>query len=89
MDAHHRLQARVGQEEDDLLGTIQMVRDDDELARRLFDQLVDLLVEGMFLDLRQQYLAGALTRHAYVEELSELAAQCRRAGLLPLPSRPV
>ena len=88
MDAHHRLRARVGQEEDDLLGTIQLVRDDDDLVHRLFDQLVDLLVEGMFLELRQQYLAGDLTRAEYVEELSDLAAQCRRAGLLPLPSRP-
>jgi hypothetical protein len=78
----------VGQEEDDLLGTIQLVRDDEDLVRRLFDQLVDLLVEGMFLELRQQYLAGELTRADYVEELSDLAAQCRRAGLLPLPSRP-
>ena len=63
--------------------------DDDELVRRLFDQLVDLLVEGMFLDLREQYLAGTLSRSAYVEQLSELAAHCRRVGLLPLPSRPV
>ena len=78
----------MGQEEDDLLGTIQLVRDDDELIHRLFDQLVDLLVEGMFLELRQQYLAGHLNRASYVEELSDLAAQCRRAGLLPLPSRP-
>ena len=89
MDAHQRLRARVGQEEDDLLGTIQLVRDDDDLVHRLFDQLVDLLVEGMFLDLREQYLGGGLSRAAYVEQLSDLAAQCRRAGLLPLPSRPV
>jgi hypothetical protein len=87
MDAHHRLATRVAQEQDDLLGTIQVVRDG-ELGARLFDQLVDLLVEGMFLDLRREYLDGRLSRADYVEELAQLAAQCRRAGLLPLPSRP-
>ena len=52
VDAHQRLVDRVGQEQDDVLCTIQLVRGDDELKGRLFEQLVDLLIEGMFLDLR-------------------------------------
>ncbi len=88
MDAHERLVTRVADEQDDILSTIQLVGHDDELRERLFEQLVDLLVEAMFLDLREQYLGGAVTREVYVEDLSSLAAQCRVAGLLPLPTRP-
>jgi hypothetical protein len=87
VDTHSRLSNRVDQEQDDVLGTLQLVAGDDDLERRLFDQLVDLLVESMFLDLRQRYLAGSTEREDYVEELAALAEQCRRAGLLPLPSR--
>ena len=78
---------RVGQEQDDVLGTLQLVRGDDVLEARLFEQLVDLLVEGLFLDLRQRYLAGTVDHDGYVEELAQLADLCRDAGLLPLPSR--
>ena len=78
---------RVGQEQDDILGTLQLVRGDDLLEARLFEQLVDLLVEGLFLDLRQRYLEGDVEREEYVEELAGLADLCRDAGLLPLPSR--
>ena len=53
---------RVSQEQDDILGTLQLVRGDDLLEARLFEQLVDLLVEGLFLDLRQRYLAGDVER---------------------------
>jgi hypothetical protein len=87
VDAHERLMTRVGHEQDDVLCTIQLVRGDDALERRLFEQLVDLLVESMFLDLRQEYLDGDLDRQTYVDELAALADQCRGAGLLPLPSR--
>jgi hypothetical protein len=87
VDTHHRLADRVDQEQDDVLCTLQLVQGDDDLSRRLFDQLVDLLVESMFLDLRQRYLAGAIERDEYVDELAALAEQCRGAGLLPLPSR--
>jgi hypothetical protein len=87
VDAHDRLVQRVGQEQDDVLGTLQLVRGDDVLETRLFDQLVDLLVEGLFLDLRQSYLDGKVERDEYVEELARLADLCREAGLLPLPSR--
>ena len=87
MDAHRRLVTRVADEQDDILATIQLVPEDDLLHDRLFEQLVDLLVEGMFLDLRKEYLAGDLERDDYVTSLSDLADRCRQAGLLPLPSR--
>jgi hypothetical protein len=78
---------RVEVEQDDVLATLQLVQGDPALENRLFDQLVDLLVEGMFLELRQQHLAGYLSHDTYVDELSALAALCRDAGLLPLPGR--
>ena len=87
MDEHDRLIERVTSEQDEVLCTIQLVDGDDELERRLFDQLVDLLVEGVFLDLRTSFLAGAIDRDAYVDELANLADRCRVVGLLPLPSR--
>ena len=87
VDAHDRLVQRVDQETDDILGTLQLVRGDDLLETRLFEQLVDLLVEGLFLDLRQRYLEGSVEREVYVEELAKLADLCRDAGLLPLPTR--
>jgi hypothetical protein len=87
MDAHERLVHRVADEQDDILGTIQLIDGDPELQDRLFEQLVDLLVEGMFLDLREEYLRGDLDRGAYVDALAHLADRCRQVGLLPLPSR--
>lgn len=87
VEAHDRLAQRVGQEQDDVLGTLQLVRGDDLLETRLFEQLVDLLVEGLFLELRQRYLDGTVVRDDYVEELAGLADLCRDAGLLPLSSR--
>ncbi len=87
VDAHERLLQRVGQEQDDVLGTLQLVVGDELLEERLFEQLVDLLVEGLFLELRQRYLEGGIDREDYVEELAGLADLCRDAGLLPLPSR--
>lgn len=86
MDAHQRLANRVADEQDDILGTIQLI-EDDQLEDRLYEQLVDLLVEGMFLDLREEYLDGAMGREEYVTVLADLADRCRRVGLLPLPSR--
>jgi hypothetical protein len=44
-------------------------------------------VEGLFLDLRRQYMAGDLDREAYVDELAALADRCRGAGLLRLSRR--
>ena len=78
---------RVGAEQDDVLATLQLVQGDDALETRLYEQLVDLMIEGMFLELRQRHLAGVLAREDYVDELTALADLCRGAGLLPLPSR--
>ena len=87
MDAHARLVARVSAEQDDILGNLQLADGDSDLSDRMFDQLVDLLVESLFLDLREGYLCGAVRREEYVESLAETADRCRRVGLLPLPSR--
>jgi hypothetical protein len=88
VDAHRRLVERVSGEQDDLLATLQLVPYASSLSRRLFDQLVDVLVEAMFLGLREEFASGRLSRAGYVEELSLLADRCRVQGLLPLPSRP-
>jgi len=87
VDAHDRLIARVAAEQDDVLCTLQLCGHDEALAERLWGQLVDLLVEGMFLDLRRTYLTGAVDREAYVVELTAVAERCRSEGLLPLPAR--
>jgi hypothetical protein len=81
----HQLGDRVSAEIDDVLSTLQLVHSNQALQDRLFDQLVDLLVERLFVSCQQRYLAGELDRAAYVGELGELAGQCHRAGLLPLP----
>src|SRR3546814_1193416 len=75
MDAHERLVTRVADEQDDILGTIQLIDGDEQLQERLFEQLVDLLFEGMFLDLREQYLDGTLGSEAHVVGLAALAAR--------------
>jgi hypothetical protein len=88
VDAHDRLAELVAEEQDDLLATLQLIGNDEDLGRRLCDQLVDLLVESMFLDVRGRYLRGQLDRDDYVAELGSLARECRSAGLLPLHSSP-
>jgi hypothetical protein len=87
VNAHERLMQRVGDEQDDVLATLQLVHGDTALETRLYEQLVDLLVEGMFLELRHRHLSGELDRETYVDELTALADLCRGVGLLPLPSR--
>ncbi|MDE0803219.1 MAG: hypothetical protein OSA99_07830 [Acidimicrobiales bacterium] len=87
MDEHERLAIRIADEQDVVLGTIQLVDGDQDLHDRLFEQLVDLLVEGMFLDVRDGYLAGELDHDDYVAAVSDLADKCREGGLLPLPLR--
>jgi hypothetical protein len=87
VDAHDRLIARVAAEQDDVLCTLRVCGHDEELSDRLWAQLVDLLVEGLFLDLRRSYLAGDMQREEYVDELTAIAERCRTVGLLPLPAR--
>jgi hypothetical protein len=87
MDAHDRLIARVGAEQDEVLASLQLCAEDPELADRLWSQLVDLLVESMFLDLRRSLLSGERLRAQYVRELADLASRCRDVGLLPLPTK--
>jgi len=86
VDAHARLAERVDQDTDDVLCTVQLVRSNPGLTDRLFDQLVDLLVERVFLGLRTDLAAGRISRQEYAAEVADLAARCRDAGLLPLPS---
>jgi hypothetical protein len=87
VETHDRLANQVAHEQDDVLATLQLVQGDDVLEDRLFEQLVDLLVEGLFLDLRRQHLDGALGSDQYVAQLGWLSGSCREAGLLPLPTR--
>jgi hypothetical protein len=86
VEAHARLMEKVASEQEDVLSTLLLCETDAPVAERLWRQLVDLLVEGMFLDLRRSYLAGELDRLAYLKELGLLAERCRDAGLLPLPA---
>jgi hypothetical protein len=83
---HADLVARVDADIDDLVAVIWLV-EDEELSERLWDQLVDLLVEGMLLDLRGDVLDGRCDRATYAHELVDLTDRCRRAGLLPLGRR--
>ena len=73
---------RVASDTDDVLATIPLVSGNNHLTDHLFDQLVDLLLEGMLIDLRRQMNEGFLSSTDYGEELAVLAAQCRAAGLL-------
>jgi hypothetical protein len=73
---------RVAAETQDVLATISFVRENPPLTERLFDQLVDLLLEGVLVDLREQLSSGLLTATEYASELTTLAAQCRTVGLL-------
>ena len=87
VEIDRRLAERVGKDMDDVLATMPLVDDDPELTERLSAQLVDLLVESLFLDLRRRFSADELTRAEFTAEVTRLAAQCRQAGLLPLRSR--
>ena len=87
MEAQDRLVERIAAEQDDVLCTLQLVHGDADLEEHLFEQLVNLMVEGMFLELRQSYLDGEVERDDYIAELSHLAERCRDVGLLPLPAR--
>ena len=72
----------VDRELDDALSTLWLVRGNQQLSDRLFDQVVDLLLERTLLDLRTRLVAGELTANTFATELARLADQCRAVGLL-------
>ena len=86
VEAHARLMQQVATEQEDVLSAL-LFCNEDPVAERLWARLVDLLVEGMFLDLRRSYLTGELDRLGYLKELGVLADRCRAAGLWPLPAK--
>ena len=73
---------RVASDTQDVLATIPLVQGNEYLTDHLFDQLVDLLLEGALVELRHQVASGFLSPDHYAIELAELAAQCRAVGLL-------
>lgn len=84
MDELIRQSGRVTREQDDLLRTISLVRSNGELVRPLFDRLVDVCLEGLFLELRTMRNENRLSEDEYVVEVFRLAQQCREVGLIPL-----
>jgi hypothetical protein len=81
------LARQIADELDDVLASAVLVAGDRTLEDRVYARLVDLLVEAVFVDARQRYLAGDIDRAALVEEIAALARSCRTAGLLPLSER--
>jgi hypothetical protein len=77
-----RVAEHLATETDDVLATLPLVTGNKRLTDRLFEQLVELLLEGLVLDLRSQLEAGDLPVGEYGNKLAELAAQCRQVGLL-------
>lgn len=76
------LARRVAEDTDDVLATLPLVRENADLVGHLFHQLVDLLLEGILLDLRNDLVDGRLTAGQYAVELARLATQARAVGLL-------
>jgi hypothetical protein len=73
---------RVANDTADVLATLPLVTGNEHLTDHLFSQLVDLLLEGMLVDLRVQLAEGVIGSGEYASELATLAAQCRAVGLL-------
>lgn len=72
----------VDRELDDALSTLWLVRGNDQLSARLFDQMTDLLLERILLGLRAELVAGTITASDFANQLAKLADQCRHVGLL-------
>ena len=72
----------VDRELDDALSTLWLVRGNEQLSTRLFDQVVDLLLERILLGLRTELVAGHITASEFANQLAKLADQCRHVGLL-------
>lgn len=79
-----RQATRVSKEQDDLLRTISLVRSNTDLTVPLFDRLIDVCLEALFLDLRHLREEGDLSDDDYIVEVFRLATQCREVGLVPL-----
>lgn len=81
------LMSRIGArvlEQDDLLGTIWMVRDaEDRVLDGLFERLVDACLDQLFLDLEFRHRVGELDSARYLLESARLVDQCRTVGLAP------
>lgn len=75
------LAQRVDRDTEDVLATISLVSESRQLTDHLFSQLVDLLLEGVLVDLRMRETAGELSPVQYAEEIAVLVGQCRAAGL--------
>lgn len=78
--------ARVSADTDDVLATIPLVANNPRLTGHLFDQLVDLLLEGVLVGLRSDLADGRISAQEFADELAALAAQCRTVGLLETSS---
>ena len=76
------LASDVDGELDDALSTLWLVRGNDQLAERMADQIVDLLLERILVSLRAELVAGELTANEFATRLARLADQCRAVGLL-------
>jgi len=85
-DMQADLAKRVADETNDVLASLWLVRDNEDLADRLFRRLVDLLLESSLVELAARMTTGAISRADYIEELGAIAAQCRTVGLLPASS---
>ena len=79
---HPPVATDVDRELDDALSTVWLVRGNEQLSTRLFDQVVDLLLERILLDLRTELVAGRMTAVEFANQLAKLADQCRTVGLL-------
>ncbi|MBI1843353.1 MAG: hypothetical protein HYR89_01860 [Actinobacteria bacterium] len=73
--------AQVNKQIDDLLATIYLVRDNNELVERLFDQLVNDLVELTFLETHLDFEEGVIDLRDFQEQIATLTRQCRAMGL--------
>jgi hypothetical protein len=79
---------RVASDTDDVLATVPLVCGNQQLTDHLFSQLVDLLLEGILIELRSDLAEGRITASEYASTLSDLARQCRTVGLLQRARRP-
>ena len=73
---------RVDEELSDVLGAIVRVGDDDQLRDWLFDQLVDLLLEGILAELQMRLANAELSPLQFCAEREALLGQCRSVGLV-------